>query len=136
MYLMNRNPEPLSKAAAYDQARKEFYQQRLYDEIEARVAREEALSTGAEFGKSTMDVGMQLENETFDKFRTWAKEQVTLMEQARNAAYTGAGSTATPGESDQGQSEKVMEALEELGESTSTSNEEDDEADKDEQAPP
>ena len=128
---MSRNPNPLSKAAAYDQARKELYQQRLYDEIEARIAREEALSTGAEFGMSTMDVGMQLENGTFDKFRTWAKEQVTLMEQARNAAYTGEGSTATLGESDQGSSEKVVDALGDMNESPSTSNEEEGDADKD-----
>lgn len=89
----------LSKDEAYDQARKELYEIRHHNEIEARVAREEALSTGAYFGKTANDVGMALENKTFDQWKGWAHAQVTLMEQARNAAYTGLGTQSTAGDS-------------------------------------
>ena len=97
MHLMSREEQPLSKAAAYDQARKEFYDVRMFDEIEQRVAREEALSTGAEFGKSALEVGMQLENEVFERWKVWAKEQATVMKQSRSAAYTGTGTQSEPG---------------------------------------
>lgn len=80
---------PITKEAAYDQARKEFYDIRHADEIERRVAREEALSTGAQFGKTQMAIGMELENKEFNRWRIWAQQQVTLQEQARSAAYTG-----------------------------------------------
>ena len=95
MWLMeNERPDPKSpttmrKAAAYDKARKEFYELRHFDEIEARIAKEEAQSYGADFGKSAQEVGMQLEGEQFEKFKVWAREQVTLVEQSRSAAYTG-----------------------------------------------
>lgn len=83
---------PMSREAAYDQARKELYERRHYDEMELRIQREEALAVGAQFGKSAMEVGMQLENQTFDKWKAWAVQQVTIAEQARSAAYGG-----TPG---------------------------------------
>lgn len=81
----------MTKAQAYDMARKEFYAQRHYDEIEKIVHREEALSTGAYFGKSALEVGMDLENQAFDRWRSWATEQATLQEQTRSAAYSGIG---------------------------------------------
>ncbi|KAB8611405.1 hypothetical protein FH972_025910 [Carpinus fangiana] len=84
-------PEALSTEAAYDQARKEFYEQRHFDEVERNVAREEAMSTGAYFDKGALEIGMELENAEFERWKTWAKSQVTLMEQARNSAYTGFG---------------------------------------------
>ncbi len=88
----------LSKEKAYDQARKEFYEARHYDEIERRVAREEAMSTGAYFGKSQLQIGMELENQTFEKWKEWAHQQVVLQEQARSAAYTGIGTQSAVGD--------------------------------------
>lgn len=90
--------EKLSKDEAYDKARKELYSQRHYDEVEARIAREEAMHTGAWFGKNRNEIGMELENATFDKWKVWAKQQVVEMEQARNAAYSGLGGQTTPDE--------------------------------------
>lgn len=84
-----------SKAKAYDQARKEFYELRHQEEVEQRVAREEALSTGAVFGKSALEVGMELESKTFEEWKVWAQQQVTLQEQARSAAYTGLGTQSS-----------------------------------------
>ncbi|KAL9052059.1 MAG: hypothetical protein Q9162_005630 [Coniocarpon cinnabarinum] len=85
------NPTPLSRAAAYDKARKEMYQRRAFDEMEVKIAQEEAMSVDAEFGMSLLDVGMQLENKEFNRFRSWAQEQVTLQEQARAASYAALG---------------------------------------------
>lgn len=88
----------LTKEAAYDKARKEHYEDRHQQEIEARVAHEEALATGAYFGKNAIEVGMELENAEFDRWKIWAQEQVTIMEQARSAAYTGISSASANGE--------------------------------------
>ena len=79
----------LSRSDAYDQARREFYGERMREEIEKRVAKEEATSTGAYFGRSMIGIGNDLEDQTFEKFRTWADKAVTAMDQARAAAYSG-----------------------------------------------
>lgn len=91
----------LSKEKAYDQARKEHYEDRHMQEVEARVAREEAMSTGAYFGQSAIRVGMHLESKEFDRWKIWAEQQVTIMEQARSAAYTGLGAPSANGELDE-----------------------------------
>jgi small subunit ribosomal protein S23 len=94
------NQGGLTKEAAYDQARKEHYNDRHRQEIESRIAKEEALAMGAQFGASALEIGMQLESSEFDRWKTWAQEQVTLMEQARSAAYTGLPSASANGELD------------------------------------
>lgn len=91
----------MSKAQAYDAARKEFYAIRHKDEVERRVAREEALSTGAVFGMSALQIGMQLEAAEFERWRGWARRQVTLQEQARTAAYSG-GAAVQESEGEEG----------------------------------
>lgn len=111
-----------AKDQAYDQARKEFYRQRHDDEVEVRVAREEAHATGAYFGLSQNEIGMQIENRTFDQWRTWAEGQVVLMEQAKSAAYSGgaggaggAGGSTTKDDGAEsvegGQSNAIVEGL-------------------------
>jgi len=89
-----------TKERAYDKARKEHYAQQHDQEIETRIAKEEALALGATFGKSAIEVGMQLESAEFDRWRLWAEEQVVLMEQQRSAAYTGLGTAEASGELD------------------------------------
>lgn len=79
---------------SYDQARKELYLVRHDHEIELRVAREEALAMGAYFGKTTQEVGMELENRTFDHWRKWAEEEAVVLEQSRASAYGGSGQGA------------------------------------------
>ncbi|KAF2085989.1 mitochondrial ribosomal protein [Saccharata proteae CBS 121410] len=79
----------LPKLTAYDIARKEFYALRHREEIERRIAREEALHTGAYFGKSALDVGTLLENQAFEEWRVWAANEVELKKQAQAAMYTG-----------------------------------------------
>lgn len=76
------------KDEAYDIARKEFYALRHAEEVERRVAKEEALWTGAYFGKSALEVGMELENKNFDEWLEWGKKNVETQELNREAAYT------------------------------------------------
>ena len=79
----------LSKARAYDQARQEFYDERLQEDVERQVAKEEALATGAVFGKSWLDIGMEQEDKHYENWRQWALEEIKTAEQMRAATYTG-----------------------------------------------
>lgn len=88
MWLQSNIPD-ITPAKAYDQARKEFYKLRLQEDIQRRVAQEEALATGAYFHKSTLEVGMELEDRQFEEWKAWAIKEVQLGEQRRNAMYTG-----------------------------------------------
>ncbi len=81
----------MSKAQAYDIARKEFYALRHEEEVERRIAREEALWTGSYFGKSVLEVGMELEDKTYESWKAWATKEVEAIDLQRNSAYTGAG---------------------------------------------
>ena len=78
-----------SPASAYDIARKEFYRHRHYTETEVAVAREEALSTGAYFGKGALEVGMELEDAQFDRWAEWAVKESEAARQLAGSAYTG-----------------------------------------------
>ena len=80
---------PLSPAAAYDKARKELYRVRHFRETEIRVAREEALSTGAFFGAGPLDIGMKLEDLAYEDWRKWAEKEIAALRQLQGSAYTG-----------------------------------------------
>ena len=86
---LRHNVSGITSAQAYDQARKELYDQRLQEDVERRVAKEEAMSTGAYFGKSALDIGMELEDKEYEKWKEWATKEVTVQEQKKAAMYTG-----------------------------------------------
>ena len=86
----------LGRQEAYDQARREFYAQRMHEDIERRVAKEEALSTGAYFGETTIKYGMELENKVYEEFRAWAEKTIVEVEQARAAFSSGTALEAPP----------------------------------------
>lgn len=88
MWLLQNNPG-LTSLQAYDQARREFYEIRLQQDVERRVAKEEALATGAYFGKSALQVGMELEDRAFERWKEWAQKEALLAEQKRAASDTG-----------------------------------------------
>lgn len=79
----------MSKNQAYDIARKEFYALRHEEDVEQRVAKEEALWTGAYFGKSFLEISDELESKTYEDWKAWAIKEVEAMERQRDAAYTG-----------------------------------------------
>lgn len=84
-----QNNQSLTRAQAYDQARKEFYDERLREAIERLVAKEEALSTGAYFGKSALQVGMEMEDREYEKWKSWALELAAMEKAKRATMYTG-----------------------------------------------
>ncbi|PWI73511.1 hypothetical protein PCL_08787 [Purpureocillium lilacinum] len=77
--------EKMSKRRAYDAARHEFYRLRQAEEIEKRVAIEEARHVGAYFGKSRLDVGMQLEDQEFENWKIWAGKETANREARQNS---------------------------------------------------
>lgn len=80
--------EPISKEAAYDIVRKEFYTLRQREEIERRIAAEEATHVGAYFGKSRLEIGMELEAKTWDKWKSWAMAENAKAMSDRASQYT------------------------------------------------
>ncbi|KAL9026377.1 MAG: hypothetical protein Q9196_004947 [Gyalolechia fulgens] len=124
MFLLHGKPETgqmpdpnMTPARAYDQARKEFYEMRLQQDIERRVAKEEAMATGAYFGKTTLQIGMELEDKIFEEWKAWAARQAIQMEQRQAAMYTGGNNetAAVPESSDP----ELEAAIGELDASTS-----------------
>jgi small subunit ribosomal protein S23 len=78
-----------SKVEAYDAARKEFYDLRMQEDIERRVAVEEARAVGATFGKSYIDIGIELEEKALNQ---WKEKAIALLQlkRGRQAAFSGA----------------------------------------------
>lgn len=87
LWLLN-NVFGMTKSAAYDIARREFYQLRLREDIERRVAAEEAEATGAVFGPTQLEVGMKLENQEFERWKVWARDEAQILD-AKHAAMAG-----------------------------------------------
>ena len=104
----------LTRAQAYDQARKEFYELRLQEDVERRVAQEEAQATGAYFGKSRLEIGMELEDKVFEQWKEWAAAEVVQNEQKRAAMYTGLDNESMAMSPDDPETEA---AIEEVGDS-------------------
>lgn len=94
LWLLNNVPD-MTKTAAYDIARREFYRLRLKEEIEQRVAAEEAEATGAMFGPRMLDVSMALEDKVYEDWKGWARTQAQVLDQ-KTAAFVGAPEVAIP----------------------------------------
>lgn len=78
----------MEKMQAYDKARKEFYDLRMQEDIERRIAIEEARATGAHFGKGYMDIGIELEAKALADWKEKAIELLTL-KAGQKAAFSG-----------------------------------------------
>ncbi|KKA23904.1 37S ribosomal protein Rsm25 [Rasamsonia emersonii CBS 393.64] len=63
--------------------------------MSVNVAAEEAEAYGANFGPTMLEVGMELENKEFERWKQWAKTQAQVQDQ-KAAAFAGAPETATP----------------------------------------
>lgn len=85
------NVPDITKEQAYDIVRREFYALRQEEEVERRIAKEEAHMVGAYFGKSFMQVGIQLEDEQYEKWKKWATKQIESVRSEQNSAYTSFG---------------------------------------------
>lgn len=71
---------------AYDTARREFYKLRQAEEIEKRVALEEARHVGAYFGLNRGDVARRLEDREFENWKVWAEKENRIVEVAESQA--------------------------------------------------
>ncbi|CAJ2511255.1 Uu.00g068800.m01.CDS01 [Anthostomella pinea] len=90
MWMMHTNPD-LTTEQAYDIVRKEFYKLRQEEEVQRRIAKEEAQHMGAYFGKSALQVGMELEDQQYEYWKKWAGKQIDAVRAEQNAAYTSFG---------------------------------------------
>jgi len=90
LWLMENHPD-LSTDQAYDIARKEFYALRQEEAIEQRISQEEARMVGGYFGKSTLQVGMEQEDRSYERWKNWAAQQMSLKESAQANAVQSFG---------------------------------------------
>ena len=88
------NKPGITKSEAYDAARKEFYALRREEEIERRVHREEAMWTGAVFGKGALEAGMAVEDIQYTKWMEYAMKEA-------NEAKARASATFATGNADE-----------------------------------
>ncbi|KAL2809956.1 37S ribosomal protein S25, mitochondrial [Aspergillus granulosus] len=95
LWLLNNVPD-ITKSAAYDIARQEFYRLRLQEDIERRVAAEEAEATGATFGPSAMEWGMKFEDQQFEVWKEWAKAEAQALANRNSANAMAAGTSDVP----------------------------------------
>jgi small subunit ribosomal protein S23 len=85
----------LSKPAAYDVARREFYKNRHLEDIRRRVAKEEALHVGAYFGKGPLAIGMELEDKSWENWKDWANKQIENEEAQRAQMFSSPQTEST-----------------------------------------
>ena len=95
LWLLNNVPD-MEEARAYDIARREFYRLRHQQEIERRVAAEEAQATGARFGPRRLEIGMQLESKVFGSWKRWAKRQIQVSIQNSASSSGSSGVSSEP----------------------------------------
>lgn len=89
MWLMEN--ENMTERKAYDVTRREFYRLRQAEEIEKRVAVEEARHVGAYFGKTRIDVSHGLEDREFENWKLWAGKETERTEARRNSEIESFG---------------------------------------------
>jgi small subunit ribosomal protein S23 len=87
LYLLHNVPD-ITESQAYDTARKEFYAHRLREDIERRVAAEEAEAVGADFGKSVNQKSVEIEDKMFADWERWSRQTV-IEQMQKSAAFSG-----------------------------------------------
>lgn len=88
---MMYNIEGMTRVKAYDAARREFYRLRQEEDVERRIAAEEARAVGAYFGKGFLQVGLELEDREFESWKKWAGKQIEMVRTEQTSAYTSFG---------------------------------------------
>lgn len=77
----------MNRDEAYDVTRKEFYRLRQEEDIERRVALEEARMVGSYFGQTYLQVGMRLEDKEHERWKKWAGREITKIRGEQQDAY-------------------------------------------------
>jgi small subunit ribosomal protein S23 len=112
--------EGQSKASAYDIARREFYAHRHRAEVRSRIAKEEAQHVGAYFGKGPLEVGMELEDRSWENWKKWATVQIEDEQATRAQMFSG--QVDEPGEQNEMTTSEYDQAIQELESTGSTPN--------------
>ena len=87
LWLLENIPD-ITKAESYDIARKEFYAVRQRQQTARRIAVEEAVNMGADFGPNDFAKAMTVESKIHDEWMEWAEKQNMELD-ARNASFSG-----------------------------------------------
>jgi small subunit ribosomal protein S23 len=116
MWLMKH--KSLSKASAYDQARREFYSHRHLSEIRSRIAKEEAQHVGAYFAKGPLEIGMELEDRSWEGWKKWAAVQIEDEQATRAQMFSGPQDEG--GDLKSGEYERAVEELATVGGASSS----------------
>lgn len=53
------------------------------------------MAVGAYFGPSILEIGMQLEDQNYEKWKEWAAQEVMVMQQQKDALYSGPTGAST-----------------------------------------
>lgn len=98
---------------AYDITRKEFYRLRHEEDVERRVAVEEARMVGSYFGKTYLQVGMELEDKEHERWKKWATKEINKIrgEQADSLANLSDDAAADSVDADLDQLSEAVESL-------------------------
>lgn len=110
LYLIEEQNMPTRKA--YDQARREFYRLRQLEEVERRIAVEEARYVGAYFGKTRTDVGLQLEDAEYEKWKVWAEKETADREARAQAGVETFNSEEEETDNSAGRMDDYAESME------------------------
>lgn len=104
------------KARAYDEARKEFYRHRHLEDVRRRIAKEEALHVGAYFNKGAIEIGMELEDKSFESWKAWATREIDEEQAMRAQMFTGAeaGSEGPESKLTSGELEEAVEEAQDV----------------------
>lgn len=70
----------MTRDQAYDSARRAFYALRHKEDVERRVAQEEARMVGAYFGLNAIQANMQQEDKAYEWWKKWAARQSAKMD--------------------------------------------------------
>ncbi|KAF7516575.1 hypothetical protein G7054_g14113 [Neopestalotiopsis clavispora] len=97
---------------AYDVTRKEFYRLRHEEDVERRVAIEEARMVGGYFGKTYLQIGMELEDKEHERWKKWATKQINNIRGEQADALSGMdNSPEDPMEADLDQLSEAVDTL-------------------------
>ncbi|CAI4217190.1 unnamed protein product [Parascedosporium putredinis] len=95
----------LPKDEAYDKARKEFYALRHEEEVERRIAKEEAQFVGAYFGKTRLEIGHEIEGKEFERWKVWAAAETERLRALRSGPETPVAAAPSANAADAGAAE-------------------------------
>lgn len=105
------NRPGITRDQAYDEVRKEFYRLRHEEEVEARIAIEEARVVGGYFGRTRLEIGMALEDQQYERWKAWAGEQSARIDADREQAYQSFGEAADLAAEEEAREDEVQSQI-------------------------